>query len=341
MPNSSFKNFVQHLTEKAAIYTGRGRSNVSPTYYGTFPYAWGYGTTATGGYGANYTGRGGYKRGVTQPALNAGEVDAMFPPEADDLEELELDKMDIGDEDEEADEEYPMKKEELKKIVREVVQEELDLMEAYTGVDDDTGRGEPKGGSAAFEKSQEKVFDYDEDHKPEGLESLENYHMDEGLKKNDISLILEQDDDDDDESELSEESLEMLETEFPVEKWGPEQDDPEQGFRVDISGNTMIPEDTEVTITEWTDLQSATGEPPEHLEGRVLKTEAVVDLWSLLKGQEHRGVYSGDTGASLKELDEMLQAGKADKARDIIVNASLSYLSYAGGEESYVDEIGE
>jgi len=51
--------------------------------------------------------------------------------------------------------------------------------EAYTGIDDKTGRGEPKGGSKAFQKSRKKVFDYDEEHKPKGIEDLKNYHMDD------------------------------------------------------------------------------------------------------------------------------------------------------------------
>lgn len=73
--------------------------------------------------------------------------------------------------------EEPISQEELIEFIESVVREALE--EAYTGVDDKTGKGEPKGGSAAFQASRKKVFTYDEKHKPEGIEDLENYHMDE------------------------------------------------------------------------------------------------------------------------------------------------------------------
>lgn len=51
--------------------------------------------------------------------------------------------------------------------------------EAYTGIHDKTGKGEPKGGSKAFKKNRKKVLDYDKDQKPGGIEDLKNYHMDD------------------------------------------------------------------------------------------------------------------------------------------------------------------
>jgi len=55
--------------------------------------------------------------------------------------------------------------------------------EAYTGIDDDTGKGSSKGGSKAFEKNREEVLDFDEDQKPQGKKDLKNYHLDEKEEK--------------------------------------------------------------------------------------------------------------------------------------------------------------
>lgn len=66
--------------------------------------------------------------------------------------------------------------EELKEMIRQMVREAI--QEAYTGVRG-TEKDKPKGGSAAFEKSREKVIAYDKKHRPAGPEDLENYHMGE------------------------------------------------------------------------------------------------------------------------------------------------------------------
>lgn len=78
--------------------------------------------------------------------------------------------------------EGPMDIEKLREIIDREVKRAIKLemkikKEAYTGIKDKTGKGDPKGGSAAFEKSRKEVFDYDEKQKPEGIEDLKNYHM--------------------------------------------------------------------------------------------------------------------------------------------------------------------
>ena len=70
-----------------------------------------------------------------------------------------------------------MEPDELQKMIEQLVVEIID--EAYTGLDDETGKGKPKGGSEAFRKNREKVLDYDEDQKPGGVNDLKNYHMDD------------------------------------------------------------------------------------------------------------------------------------------------------------------
>lgn len=63
----------------------------------------------------------------------------------------------------------------LDEAVAKIVATELE--EAFTGLDDETGKGEPKGGSQAFRKNRGAVLDYDEKQKPKGTEDLENYHL--------------------------------------------------------------------------------------------------------------------------------------------------------------------
>ena len=63
----------------------------------------------------------------------------------------------------------------LDEAIQAMVREALG--EAFTGIDDDTGKGKATGGSEAFNKSRKDVLDYDEKQKPEGTDDLENYHL--------------------------------------------------------------------------------------------------------------------------------------------------------------------
>lgn len=73
--------------------------------------------------------------------------------------------------------EEPIDMDSLEEMIRKMVAEII--REAYTGIDDETGKGEPEGGSEAFEKNRKEVLDYDEKQKPKGTEDLKNYHMDD------------------------------------------------------------------------------------------------------------------------------------------------------------------
>ena len=115
------------------------------------------------------------------------------------------------------------------------------------------------------------------------------------------------------------------------ESYGPDKDEPESGLKVTTRGHT-------VEITEWTDIEAANGE--EQPEGeKISKQYAEVELDELFdpKGQ-HRGVYSGDDrDVSIAELAEM-----DDETREkAIVAAAIAYIAYYGGEEEFVDEIGD
>lgn len=63
----------------------------------------------------------------------------------------------------------------IEEMIERLVRESLG--EAYTGIDDETGKGKATGGSEAFNKSRKDVLDYDEKQKPEGTRDLENYHL--------------------------------------------------------------------------------------------------------------------------------------------------------------------
>jgi hypothetical protein len=115
------------------------------------------------------------------------------------------------------------------------------------------------------------------------------------------------------------------------EAYGPNEKEPTSGLKVVTNGHT-------VEVTEWTDIEGATGD--EQPEGeKISKQYAEVELDELFdpKGK-HRGAYSRDhKSVTLVEL-----AGMDDKDREeAIVAAAIAYLAYYGGTEEFVDEIGD
>lgn len=115
------------------------------------------------------------------------------------------------------------------------------------------------------------------------------------------------------------------------ESFGPNEDEPESGLRVVVRG-------TDVEITEWTDIEAANGQ--EQPEGeRVVRQDARVDLDELLdpKGP-HRGTYSRD-----RRDVTLLDVAKMDPAdqEEAIVAAAIAYIGYHGGDEEFVDAVGD
>ena len=115
------------------------------------------------------------------------------------------------------------------------------------------------------------------------------------------------------------------------ESYGPEEKDPTNGLSVFTHGHT-------VEITEWTDIEAATGDDQPEGE-KISKQYAEVELDELFNPKgKHRGSYSGDDrDITLVELADMDDAER-EKA---IVAAAISFLAYHGGEEEFVDQIGD
>lgn len=107
---------------------------------------------------------------------------------------------------------------------------------------------------------------------------------------------------------------------------------PASGLKVETRGQT-------VEITEWTDIEDATGD--EQPEGeKISRQYAEVELDELFDTNgKHRGSYSGDNkNISLVDLAQMDNDEDQEKA---IVAAAIAYLGYFGGTEEFVDEIGD
>jgi hypothetical protein len=134
---------------------------------------------------------------------------------------------------------------------------------------------------------------------------------------------------DEDEAFLREVLLGDLDVDY--ESYGPDKDEPENGLKIITRGHT-------VEITEWTDIEATTGE--EQPEGeKIVKRSVEVELDELLdpKGK-HRGSYRGDSkDVSITELADM----DDDDREKAIVAAAIAYLGYHGGDEEYVDQIGD
>lgn len=94
-----------------------------------------------------------------------------------------------------------------------------------------------------------------------------------------------------------------------------------------------------VEISEWTDIEAANGQEQPDGE-KIVRRDATVGLDELFATDgKHRGSYSGDNRAiGIVQLSEMTDDEDREKA---IVAAAIAYLVYFGGDESFVDEIGE
>jgi hypothetical protein len=104
------------------------------------------------------------------------------------------------------------------------------------------------------------------------------------------------------------------------------------GFRVELSGQ-------DVEITEWTDIEDATGEDQPEGE-KVSRQDATCSLEDLFDTRApHRGTYSGDD-KKLGFKDAMkLEPEARQKA---IVDAAIGYIGYGRGvDESYVPDVGD
>lgn len=123
----------------------------------------------------------------------------------------------------------------------------------------------------------------------------------------------------------------LADLDVDYEKYGPDENEPENGLKVTTRGFT-------VEITEWTDIEAANGE--EQPEGeKISRQYAEVELDELFDPNgKHRGAYSSDDRSiTLVDLAKM----DSEDQQDAIVSAALSYLAYFGGQEEYVDEIGD
>jgi len=123
----------------------------------------------------------------------------------------------------------------------------------------------------------------------------------------------------------------LSDLDIDYESYGPDEKEPASGLKVTTRGFT-------VEITEWTDIEAANGE--EQPEGEaIVRQYAEVELDDLFdpKGK-HRGSYSGDDrNVSLAKLAQM----DDEDREEAIVAAAIAYLAYHGGEEEYVDAIGD
>jgi hypothetical protein len=135
---------------------------------------------------------------------------------------------------------------------------------------------------------------------------------------------------DEDDEFAYEISLDDLDVDY--EQYGPEENNPTSGLKVHKRRN-------DIEITEWTDIEHATGEEQE--EGaKVVKQYTEVDIRELFDpNAKHRGVYSADDkNITIVDLAKMDDDEEREKA---IVAAAISYMGYYGGEEEYVDAIGD
>jgi|HubBroStandDraft_2_1064218.scaffolds.fasta_scaffold16564_2 hypothetical protein len=134
-----------------------------------------------------------------------------------------------------------------------------------------------------------------------------------------------------DEDEAYRREVLLGDLEIDDESFGPDKNEPTNGLKIVTNGFT-------VEITEWTDIEAANGE--EQPEGeKIVKRTTEVELDDLFdpKGK-HRGSYSDDDkDVSLVELAEM---DKETRERAVVA-AAIAYIGYYGGDEEYVDAIGD
>ena len=133
-----------------------------------------------------------------------------------------------------------------------------------------------------------------------------------------------------DEDEAFASEVLLADLDIDHEGFGPEKDEPTNGLKVTTRGST-------VEITEWTDIEAANGE--EQPEGeKIVKQSATVDLEELIGPGKHVGAYSGFRKAVT--LAELAQMDPEDQEKTIVA-AAIAYLAYFGGEEEFVDAIGD
>jgi hypothetical protein len=123
--------------------------------------------------------------------------------------------------------------------------------------------------------------------------------------------------------------LEDLDVDY--ESYGPNVKNPTSGLKVSTRGHT-------VEITEWTDIEDATGNDQPEGE-KISRQDTEVELEELFDTKaKHRGSYSGDNkGVSLMDLANM----NDEEREKAIVSVAIAFLAYHGGEESFVDAIGD
>jgi hypothetical protein len=134
-----------------------------------------------------------------------------------------------------------------------------------------------------------------------------------------------------DEDDLFVREVLLDDLDIDYESYGPDKKNPTSGLKVTTRGQT-------VEITEWTDIEDATGD--EQPEGeKISRQYAEVELDELFDPNgKHRGSYSrDDKNVSLVDLAQM----DDEDQEDAIVAAAIAYLAYHGGEEEFVDEIGD
>ena len=135
---------------------------------------------------------------------------------------------------------------------------------------------------------------------------------------------------DEDEEFAREVMLDDLSVDY--EKYGPDEKNPTNGLKVVASGTRGV------EITEWTDIEDATGEEqPE--DSKIVRVSNEVDLSDLFNPKaKHRGAYSrDDQNVSLVELAKMSD----EEREEAVVAAAIAYLGHWGGTEEYVDQIGD
>ncbi len=126
--------------------------------------------------------------------------------------------------------------------------------------------------------------------------------------------------------EKYEQLLERLDdVEFDYEVYGPDEKNPESGFRVEVKNGW-------VEATRWEST-----EPPDDPDYRedweenpVLRTDMATEIVELL----------GDKHLEAPALMELMQM-PPEKRKRALIDLAAEYFSYYGGDESWVSEVGE
>lgn len=113
----------------------------------------------------------------------------------------------------------------------------------------------------------------------------------------------------------------------------PDAEEPEGGLQVDVGNG-------DVRVTEWT-LMPEPDDPDafDDWEQRpYVSISASTSLEELLDPKAvHRGGYTGDEGWDLAEVVAMPK----EQQQKAIIGAAISYLAYHGGDEEFVESVGD